>query len=81
VSRESSPCKSPNTGIKEQGTGLYPKEQAAELVSKYAEETGMDNQFLCWGGGGGHFSNKRKGVKPGNQQLITKKKINLKKKG
>jgi len=56
VSRESSPCKSPNTGIKEQGTGLYPKEQAAELVSKYAEETGMDNQFLCWGGGGALFS-------------------------
>jgi len=50
VSRESSPCKSPDTGIKEQGTGLYPKEQATELISKFAEETGMDNQeFICWG--------------------------------
>lgn len=52
VSRESSPCKSPDTDIKEQGTGLHPKEQATELVSKFSEETGMDNQkFICWGGG------------------------------
>ena len=52
VSHESSPCKSPDTGIKEEGTGLYPKEQAAELDSKFSEETGMDNQkFIRWGGG------------------------------
>jgi hypothetical protein len=52
VSRESSPCKSPDTGNKEQGTGLYPKEQATELVAKLSEETGMDNhKFICWGGG------------------------------
>lgn len=44
VSRESSPCKSPDTGIKEQGTQLHPKEQATELVSKFSEETGTDNQ-------------------------------------
>jgi len=52
VSRESSPCKSPDTGIKEQETGLDPKEQATELVSKFSEETGMDNQkIICWEGG------------------------------
>jgi hypothetical protein len=51
VSRESSPCKSPDTGIKAQGTGLYPNEKATELVSKCCEETGMNSQkFICWGG-------------------------------
>jgi hypothetical protein len=52
VSRESSPCKSPDTGIKEQGTALYPKEQATELVHKFSEETGIDTQEV---GGGGHI--------------------------
>ena len=52
MSRESSPCKSPDTGIKEQGTELYPKEQATELVSKFSEETGTDNQKFIWEWGG-----------------------------
>lgn len=52
MSRESSPCKSPDTGIKEQGTELYPKEQATDLVSKFSEETGTDNQKFIWEGGG-----------------------------
>lgn len=52
MSRESSPCKSPDTDIKEQGTGLYPEQKATELVSKFSEETGMDNQkFICLRGG------------------------------
>jgi hypothetical protein len=49
MSRESSPCKSPDTGINEHGTELYSKEEATESVPKYSEETGMDNQkFTCW---------------------------------
>jgi hypothetical protein len=49
MSRESSPCKSPDTGIKEQGTEMYPKEQATESFPD-SEEIGMDNQKLVgWG--------------------------------
>jgi hypothetical protein len=48
VSRESSPCKSPDTGIKEQGTELYPKEEATESFLRFTEGTGTDNQkFIC----------------------------------
>lgn len=55
MSRESSPCKSPDTGIKAQVTGLFLKEKATELVSKCSEETGMCNQkFIC---GGAHTCN------------------------
>jgi hypothetical protein len=43
LSRESSPCKSPDTGIKEQGTELSPKEQATESFYN-SEEKGKDNQ-------------------------------------
>jgi hypothetical protein len=45
MSRESSPCKSPDMGINEQGTELCPKEQATESFYN-SEEKGMDNQKL-----------------------------------
>lgn len=45
MSRESSPCKSPDTGIEEQGTELCPKEQATESFHN-SEEIGMDNEKL-----------------------------------
>jgi hypothetical protein len=45
MSRESSPCKSPDTGIVEQATELCPKEQATESFHN-PEEIGMDNQKL-----------------------------------
>jgi len=41
MSRESSPCKSPDTGNKERAAGLYPKEQTTEPFPKSSEEIGM----------------------------------------
>lgn len=45
LSRESSPCKSPDTGINEQGTELCPNKQATESFHN-SEEKGRDNQKL-----------------------------------
>jgi hypothetical protein len=45
ISRESSPCKSPDTGTKEKGTELDPKEPATEAFTKPDEEIGMDKHW------------------------------------
>jgi hypothetical protein len=45
ISRESSPCKSPDSGIKDKGAEFHPKEPTTEAFTKSTEEIGMDKHW------------------------------------
>jgi hypothetical protein len=49
ISRESSPCKSPDTSIKEKETELYPEKLATEAFTRWREEMGKDNHWWMEG--------------------------------